>query len=221
MKPFYGQEYESFADFFARKKGDNCYATNSNALISPCDGKLSVVMIEKDTRFCVKKSWYSIYDLVPDRNFVNYFKNGLCLIFRLSADDYHHFCYIDDCYHGKGHLVPGTLHSVQPVALEKEPVFRLNKRMWSILKTKNFGYVAQIEVGAVFVGGIIHEMEEAWSKRGDEMGHFELCGSTIILFFQNKVKEKLRMVKDIEESISILGECKVKMGTILGFLQKE
>ena len=219
MSPYRGQEYRSFADFFARKQDGICLPVSPNILISPCDASLSFVSIEENKKFFVKDSWYSLHDLMPDCNISKCFENGLCMLFRLSPDDYHHFCYIDDCYHGKGHLIPGTLHSVQPIALEREPVFRLNKRMWSVMDTKNFGIVAQIEVGAVLAGGIVHERADTWVRRGEEMGHFEICGSTIILLFQKEVREKLILEENKKESMESSGECQVKMGDVIGYFK--
>lgn len=40
------------------------------------------------------------------------------MILRLCANDYHHYCYIDDGFQGRNHFVKGLLHSVQPIALE-------------------------------------------------------------------------------------------------------
>ena len=68
------------------------------------------------------------------------------MILRLCANDYHHYCYIDDGFQGRNHFVKGLLHSVQPIALENAPVYRQNRRMWTILDTVNFGKVAQIEI---------------------------------------------------------------------------
>ena len=42
MKPFDGQNYTSFAEFFTRKRSDTHHVIDSDALISPCDGLLSI-----------------------------------------------------------------------------------------------------------------------------------------------------------------------------------
>ena len=106
------------------------------------------------------------------------------MILRLCANDYHHYCYIDDGFQGRNHFVKGLLHSVQPIALENAPVYRQNRRMWTILDTVNFGKVAQIEIGALLVGGIVNDHENVMMRKGAEMGHFELIGSTIVLLFK-------------------------------------
>lgn len=218
MSAFEGQEYNSFADFFVRKKGGTVFESAPDVLIAPCDGMLSIVQIRDGAYFTVKGSDYLLTDLVPDRALADRFADGLCMIYRLRASDYHHFCYIDDCYHGKGQLIPGELHSVQPIALEREPVFRKNRRMWSVMDTKHFGIVAQIEVGAVLVGGIVHVSGETNVKRGDEMGYFELCGSTIILLFSREVGRRLQLTDEIAGGLEQTEEVEVKMGQGVGKL---
>lgn len=100
-----------------------------------------------------KGSRYRVSDLLNDSELAKRFKNGICLVFRLEARDYHRYCYIDDCYRHDSHYIEGELHSVQPIALENYPVFALNRRLWNLLETKNFGPIVQTEIGALLVGG--------------------------------------------------------------------
>ena len=87
------------------------------------------------------------------------------MVVRLCANDYHHYCYIDDGFQGRNHFVKGLLHSVQPIALENAPVYRQNRRMWTILDTVNFGKVAQIEIGALLVGARIGKFDKNGKAR--------------------------------------------------------
>lgn len=220
MTDFEGQNYKSFAGFFSRTRSPKPFEANPRALISPCDGLVSARYLE-DIRFLhIKDSWYSVDDLIPDKELAAFFKDGLCLIFRLRASDYHHFCYVDHCYHRETHFVPGKLHSVQPIACEKEPVFRLNRRMWSVLDTENFGRVVQIEVGAVLVGGMVHEKEQGPAKKGEEMGRFELVGSTILLFLEKNVREKLQFVDSNGNKLDLTEERPVNMGQMIGLVHE-
>lgn len=196
MDEFQGQRFNSFADFFARFRPLGSLAHRDGVMISPCDGLLSIYDINDGAEFRVKGSLYRMNDLIPEKETADKFKDGLCMIFRLRANDYHHFCYIDDCIHSKGHWIDGKLHAVQPIACSTVPVYRLNRRQWSLLHTKNFGLVAQIEVGAMLVGGIVHNKAGEEAKRGEEMGHFELAGSTIILLFTKAVKDSLRLMPE-------------------------
>lgn len=72
-----------------------------------------------------------------------------------------------------------------------------NRRMWTILDTVNFGKVAQIEIGALLVGGIVNDHENVMMRKGAEMGHFELIGSTIVLLFKKVILTCFRKLKSV------------------------
>ena len=135
--------------------------------------------------------------------------DGLCLVFRLTAADYHHYAFIDDGYINKNHFIEGALYSVQPIACTAFPIYRLNRRCWTLLNTVNFGPVIQIEVGALAVGGIVNECEEASFWKGEIMGHFELCGSTIVLLIR---KEQVNLLQEIDTVLKTGQEFRVTQG---------
>ena len=178
------QSYGSFRDFFVRESGAPAVDSCPGHLISPCDGWLSVHEIDDGSVFNIKGSRYGISNLIRDSVIAEKYKGGICLIIRLCASDYHYYCYIDDAWQGTNHFIDGELHSVQPAALGKYPVFALNRRSWCVLETDHFGPVIQTEVGALVVGGIVNDRENERVKRGEEKGHFELAGSTIVLMFE-------------------------------------
>ncbi len=209
MSDFKGQTYNSFQEFFSRKRDDIEVDRQAEHLISPCDGYLSAYKIKSNNSFFIKNSWYKVTDLVTDKKLAKEFVGGDCVILRLCANDYHHYCYIDDGFQGKNHFVKGVLHSVQPIACSSVPVYRLNRRMWTILDTVNFGKVAQIEIGALLVGGIVNDNENVMMRKGSEMGHFELIGSTIVLLFK---KGHIDLLPEIKECIKGDKEVRVIQG---------
>jgi phosphatidylserine decarboxylase len=73
----------------------------------------------------------------------------------------------------------------------KGDILETNERVISFLQSKNFGLLAYIEVGAVFVGKIVQSHSEKIFKRGDEKGYFLFGGSTVIL-----IGEKGKWVPD-------------------------
>ena len=81
-----------------------------------------------------------------------------------------------------------------------------------MLETKNFGTVIQMEVGALLVGKICNK-ELTNVKRGDEKGHFEFGGSTIVLLFE---KDKIEIDDDILEYSSKDIEVKVSLFDSVG-----
>lgn len=221
MTPYAGQTYGSFAEFFAREKSIVNYIISPNTLISPCDGMLSVYPISEDMSIPMKGSHYVLPDLVPDQNIAKQYTDGLCMVFRLRAQDYHHFCCIDTADLTETHFIPGTLHSVQPIACRSVPVFHLNRRWWSVLDTAYFDRVVQIEVGAMAVGGVAFEKTCGFFTKGGEMGHFELMGSTIILLLKAGIRKELILKSGITEAIKRGQEVQVTMGQGIGVLRNE
>lgn len=213
MSPFGDQHFRNFQDFFVRRRPDVPVDHTPSHMISPCDGWLSVYPIEKDSRFCIKGSYYSVSDLVQDERAPELFLGGQCLVFRLTPLDYHRYCFIDNGFQGKNHFINGTLHSVQPIAYERVPVYQLNRRMWTLMETENFGTVAQIAVGALLVGGIVNEFENRFFRKGEEMGHFELAGSTIVLLFQ---RNKIELLPEIRSHCTPDNEYRVLQGQQVG-----
>lgn len=212
-------KYATFRDFFIRPKpGVSPIDLTPGHLISPCDGWLSVYPIKADGAFHIKGADYRLRDFLDEQiiNDTNY-EGGLCLVFRLCASDYHHYCYIDDGYQGANHYIPGELHSVQPLACETYPVYTLNRRVWTLLTTEHFGPVIQTAIGALIVGGIVNDRENCRVKRGTEMGHFELAGSTIVLLFQ---RDRLALAPHIKGQTAEGRELRVEQGMFLGKAQR-
>lgn len=220
MQYFKGQEYKSFADFFGRKRDDISCDTDPDVLISPCDSLLSIYSITKDMNIPMKGSQYRLCDIVPDEETAKKLMDGICLVFRLQASDYHHFCAFDDVTIKDTQYIPGELHSVQPIACEKLPVYRLNRRWWTKLDTAHFGEAVQVEVGAMMVGGVHFAKASGSLCRGDEMGNFELAGSTIILMLPAEVKEKLTFEPKLSVALNGESEVSVSIGERIGTLKK-
>lgn len=209
MNDYPQQKYRSFAEFFSRRKLLNNNDPDPNHLTSPCDGWLSMYRICEDSSFAIKGSHYRVSDLMQDEKLAERYKDGIGLVFRLAPSDYHHYSFVDDAYVNRHHFIEGKLHSVQPIACAKYPIYRLNRRVWTLLETVHFGPVVQIEVGALAVGGIVNEYEDARVVKGDTMGHFELCGSTIVLLIQ---KEQIELLPEIREVVESNREYKVHQG---------
>ena len=212
------ESFGSFRDMFVRTREPVPVDPVPNHLISPCDGWLSVFPIDNDSCFAIKNSYYQIKDFLQDAELAKNYQDGICMVFRLCASDYHHYCYIDDGYQGRHHPIPGVLHSVQPIACEKYPVFVLNKRCWSLLTTEHFGPVVQCEIGALVIGGIFNKKEHARFTKGSEKGHFELAGSTIVLLFE---PGQVALNPDIREALRHAEEVRVLQGQWVGTAEQD
>lgn len=208
MDEYQEENYKSFNDFFIRKIKDDKRKV-SKGLFAIADSKLSVYKIDDNSSFKVKNSIYTIDELLQSDG--SSFKDGYALIFRLCVDDYHHYVYPDDGEVLSNKHINGVLHTVQPLAFKKYKVFSENNREVTFLNTKKYGEMAYIEVGAMMIGKIVNENVTKF-KRGEEKGHFEFGGSTVILLFK---KDQIKINKKIIENSKKEIETIVKLGDSL------
>jgi len=215
MKEFQQVKYKSFNDFFSREviKEYRPFPDRIQDLIAPCDGKLMVYQINADSVFQIKNSMYDINSLVQDKSLADQYIDGTCLIFRLTPDDYHRYCYIDDGEILSVKNIKGILHTVRPISLKHYNIYKMNSREYSVIQTENFGQIIQIEVGALFVGRIKNKTESGFVKRWTEKGMFEFGGSTIIMLLQ---KDKIVIEDIIFSNTNQNKETIVKMGNKIG-----
>ena len=94
------KKYKSFNEYFIRNKKEEYINIdkNINDLISPCDCKLSAYNV-KDNIFKVKHVSYNLELLLKDKSLAEEYKNDYVIVCRLSPDNYHRYCYIDNGYH--------------------------------------------------------------------------------------------------------------------------
>ena len=81
------------------------------------------------------------------------------------------------------------------------------------METENFGPVVQCEIGALVVGGIVNEHENARILKGSEKGRFELAGSTIILLIE---KDRIQLKPELIEKLNHAEEVQVNLGQWIG-----
>ncbi len=180
-------DYDNFNDFFTRqlKDGERPIGQDETRLIAPSDGLLSAYIITEGLVIPVKRSCYRVSDLLHSKKLAKEYNGGLCLVYRLSVKHYHRYVYAESGIKGKNHRINGILHTVQPIALRHVPVFTENQREFVQIKTKNFGKIIQMEVGALLVGKIKnHHLGIKNVKRGEEKGFFKYGGSTIIVLIK-------------------------------------
>ncbi len=215
MEEYEEEDYESYNHFFCRRmrEGKRKFAEEKEILCAPCDSRLSVYPITDEGTFCIKNTYYTLDSLVRSEKLADRYLEGIICIFRLTVEDYHHYCYVDDGIKTRNYHIPGVFHTVNPVANESYPIYAENTREFSILKSKNFGNILMMEVGAMLVGRIVNHHEEREVFRGMEKGFFEFGGSTVILAFQKgAVIPDQDLVKNTEEGY----ETVVKMGERIG-----
>ncbi len=213
MNDFETKKYQSFNDFFTRYlltgKRDIC--SDPERVIAPADSKLSVYHITKSLQISVKNSTYSMNEILRDQDLSREYENGLCLVFRLTVDDYHRYCYIEDGEIVGQKRIKGKLHTVSSISKQYK-VYIENQREYQVINTRNLGRIIQMEVGALLVGRIVNTQSKL-AMRGEEKGYFSYGGSTIIVFIkanQSIIDEDI--MKHSQENI----ETKVKYGEPVG-----
>lgn len=210
------QEFDSYNAFFTRKIKAEQRPINEqkNILISPSDGKVTAYPITQKGRFWIKHTQYSAAQLLKDERLAERYMGGWIYVIRLTVDDYHRYCYVADGRKSRQRKIRGVLHTVNPVANDYYPIYKMNSREYCLLKTKELGTILLMEVGALMVGKINnHEEDSAQVKRGDEKGMFEFGGSTIVVMTEPGMAEP---DKDIIHNTKAQAETLVKMGEPIG-----
>jgi len=202
-------EFKTFNEFFTRRR-QVPFCNEESVLCAVADSKLSYYDISPELRINVKKSNYSVAEILDDEKMAQRFSGGCCMVFRLAVDDMHHYFFFD-----KGNVISqkkikGELHTVRPIS-EKYNVFTRNKREVTVMETKNFGLAAYVEVGALMVGRIVNAPIGEF-ERGTEKGYFEFGGSTVIVLLEKKPQFDSDIQKANAEGI----ETKVVAGERIG-----
>ncbi|MGB8366773.1 MAG: phosphatidylserine decarboxylase, partial [Candidatus Babeliales bacterium] len=82
-----------------------------------------------------------------------------------------------------------------------------NERQLVLIKTKDYGTIAFVSVGALCVGRITHTYKPGqYYAKGEEAGYFSFGGSTLVLLFE---KGKIKLTK---KSMSKENSIPIKMG---------
>ncbi|MFN3603964.1 MAG: archaetidylserine decarboxylase [Leptonema sp. (in: bacteria)] len=205
------KKFKNLNSFFIRELKANVRPIDKRKgmIVSPVDAILSKKgYIEKGFLIQTKGIYYSLKDLIVDREFLPYFEKGKYAVFYLSPKDYHRIhtpydCYVEGYFYSPGHLFPVN----EPLVKGLYGLFVKNERLVTFLKTK-YGRIAMVKVGATNVGKIkvsydsietnswirrkkaIKYKHKIFYKKGMELGRFEM-GSTVILIFENNCNEFL------------------------------
>ncbi|MGB1800481.1 MAG: archaetidylserine decarboxylase [Gammaproteobacteria bacterium] len=223
------KDYSCFNDFFTRqlKSDARSWEKDKNNILSPVDGAVSQIgKINKDRLIQAKGFDYSLKRLLAnDENAVERFQDGSFTTLYLSPKDYHRIHMPISGKLIKTIFVPGDLFSVNNASVRTiNNLFARNERFISLFETE-LGLMAQIMVGAMFVGSMetvfagqitptkhrqINVKEYAEEsinlEQAEEFGHFNM-GSTVILLFE---KDKISWSEELKE------ESAIQVGQIIG-----
>ena len=215
MNQFEPVEYASYNEFFSRRirEGARTVDMDPRHLVSPADSKLTALPITQTGRFTLKHTEYTVGSLLKNPALAAEYVGGWALIFRLTVDDYHRYCYAFDGEKSENIVIPGKLHTVNPIANDFFPIYKENAREYTILRTQGFGEVIAMEVGALLVGKIVNHHGAASVRRGQEKGYFQFGGSTVVLLLK---KDTALLDEDILENSRNGIETVVKFGEKIG-----
>ncbi len=227
--------YPTFHDFFIRhlKPGVRSFPTDSKAIASPVDGKISQIGLLKGSELVQAKGrFFSLTALLtPDAGAASLFQDGSFTTIYLAPKDYHRIHMPVTGTLRRMIFIPGRLFSVNPQTVaDIDNIFARNERLVCLFDTE-LGPCAVILVGAIVVGsmsvvwhGLVKPQQRhkptVWDypnsgdgmiqlQRGEELGYFT-AGSTVILLFG---KDKMTWGADC-----IAGD-EVRLGQVLGIVK--
>lgn len=181
------RHFSSYNDFFTRRLIDSARPTDRSpdAVVSPCDARLSVYSVTDDGCFTVKRTAYTLPQLLHSRELAKRYRGGFLWLYRLCVDDYHRYIFPDDGFVSSCRHISGVFHTVNPIANDHYPIYKENTREYCLLCTAHCGTMLIMEVGAMLVGKIENRpLRGVRVHRGQEKGNFAFGGSTIIVLTQ-------------------------------------
>ena len=208
--------YKNFAQFFAREKADVIFPQEPEILGSPCEGLVSVFTNIHPEQLVVAKGMdFSLKELFGDEELAMEYDGGTMVSIRLTPAHYHRMHFFDNGIIQGTNMLKGDLYSVSPLALNK--VMRLycrNKRALIKFASENFGNVVLVEVGATFVGSIVHCFTDNQEvNRGEVASYFKPGGSLVLMFL--KKNEFFPNSDIVARSIDGI-ETKISIGEAIG-----
>jgi len=196
-------EYETFQAFFTRKLKPGLRPVERDAAIvpSPSDGRLTACgPLGAGTLVQAKGVEYSLDALLGSGEDAEPYRGGSYAVVYLAPYNYHRVHVPCDGTLTHWRYVPGALYPVNSMGLKHvHGLFARNERVIGHFDSE-FGKVAQIMVGATFVGHMTVSFADIVSnagqpasgkvdleaplamQRGEEFGVFEM-GSTVVLIF--------------------------------------
>jgi phosphatidylserine decarboxylase len=197
--------YASFNDFFSRPLRKGIRPLAHADFVCPVDGAISQVGAIDDHHIVQAKGHrFTTTELIGgDSTLAAEFRHGRFANLYLSPRDYHRLHM--PC---AGRLIsmsyiPGSLFSVNPVTARGMPnLFARNERLVCVFESSEHGTFVMVLVGATIVGSLAtawhgavnlkrtgkltewrYADQEIVLEQGEEMGHF-LLGSTIVMLFR-------------------------------------
>ncbi len=190
--------YHSFKDFFLRKlkvqSRPISSPKNPHVVVSPADCAYDQpIKLGPNKAVHVKSDRLFLKSILDGSQYSQYFRGGVAVICHLNITDYHHFhSPVDGKIVASGMV--GGIYYFDPKLYRH---LYQHRRAYFVLKSKQ-GYVAMAAIGQWIVSSmsIKHRVGD-FVHKGEELGHFNLGGSAIVLAFQ---PNDIEFVKKIQHS---------------------
>jgi phosphatidylserine decarboxylase len=179
-------EFPTLHELFIRKLKKDVRKIDSklNSVVSPVDSVIAENgIINESSEMVVKGKIYSVEEMLGDQESVKKYLNGTYIIHYLSPSHYHRI-------HSPA---TGKVMRQWTLGSKSYPVNKwglkygnkaLSKNFRVITEVKtDFGYMAIVKVGAMFINSIEITHAGDQLEKGKEMAYFSF-GSTVILLFE-------------------------------------
>lgn len=217
MSEFKPVQYRSFAEFFDRefRPGVRRFPAAPDQMGAFSEARYFAWRnIKPSQKFPVKGHSLSAARILGSEERAEPYIGGPVVLARLAPVDYHHNHYPDDGVTLDRASIGGPLWTVNWQALQhQEDILFRNHRNINILKTRHFGQLAFVEVGAMSVGRIkqVHALDRPFS-RGNEKSVFKFGGSAVVVFGQ---AESWQPAADLIENTMMGRETLVRLGDVI------
>jgi phosphatidylserine decarboxylase len=217
------EDFTSFNDFFYRKLKHEARPVDAatDSVVFPADGRhLGFAKASDVEGVFVKGQQFNLSKLLGDSKLAEKFTDGTAVFSRLCPVDYHRFHFPVAGIPGEARLINGPLQSVNPLALrDRLSILWENKRFITEIKTKNFGKVLVLEIGATNVGSVNHTFVPTRPvAKGEEKGYFAFGGSATLTLFE---PDRVKLAKDLLEQSAQQRELYAKVGDQMGMINKQ
>lgn len=206
-------EFPTLHDFFIRKLRDEARPIHNetNSVVSPVDAVIEDIgKITADMMLPIKGKNYSLKDMLGSVEKGEFYINGTYVLLYLSPSHYHR---IHSPFTGRvaGQWTLGKKsYPVNRYGLElgREALSKNYRKITEI--EHEYGKVAIVKVGAMFVNSIETTHTNELIEKGEEMAYFTFGSTVILLFAENSFEP----IKDINTPKPI------KVGELLGYLHR-
>ncbi|MBV7505901.1 phosphatidylserine decarboxylase [Bacillus sp. sid0103] len=182
-------EYPTLHDLFVRtlKKDARVIDKIEDTVVSPVDAVIEDVgLITETSDILVKGKTYSIDEMLGNRELLAKYLHGTYMILYLSPSHYHRIHSPVNGIVTKQWTLGSKSYPVNKLGL-KYGVRTLAKNYRVITEVKtDYGHVAIVKVGAMFVNSIETTHKGSELEKGGEMAYFSF-GSTVVLLFEKDI----------------------------------